>query len=73
MAVLATLKKDRLGEWPTLAGYLADLRRRETNSVAALAVLLSSPAEEQREVRCHPVDPVSAHQSDLLALPVPAG
>lgn len=50
MAVLATLKKDRLGEWPTLAVYLADLRRRETNSVAALAGLLSSPAEEQREV-----------------------
>jgi hypothetical protein len=50
MAVLATLKKDRLGEWPTLAEYLADLRRRETNSVAALALLLSSPAEEQREI-----------------------
>jgi hypothetical protein len=50
MAVLATLKKDRLGEWATLAGYLADLRRRETNSVAALAALLSSPAEEQREL-----------------------
>jgi hypothetical protein len=50
MAVLATLKKDRLGEWPTLAEYLSDLRRRETNSVAALAALLSSPAEEQREI-----------------------
>ncbi|MFL5309352.1 MAG: hypothetical protein ACJ79H_02750 [Myxococcales bacterium] len=50
MAVLATLKKDRLGEWPTLSEYLADLRRRETNSVAALAALLSAPAEEQREI-----------------------
>jgi hypothetical protein len=50
MAVLATLKKDRLGEWVSLAEYLADLRRRETNSVAALALLLSSTAEEQREL-----------------------
>src|SRR5262245_42673271 len=50
MAVLATLKKDRLGEWATLAEYLADLRRRETNSVAALASALSSPPEEQREL-----------------------
>jgi hypothetical protein len=50
MAVLATLKKDRLGEWATLPEYLADLRRRETNSVAALAVLLSAPADEQREI-----------------------
>ncbi|HKC61267.1 MAG TPA: hypothetical protein VKB92_14365 [Myxococcales bacterium] len=50
MAVLATLKKDRLGEWTTLAEYLADLRRRETNSVAALASALSSPPEEQREL-----------------------
>jgi hypothetical protein len=50
MAVLATLKKDRLGEWGTLAEYLADLRRRETNSVAALAAALSAPAEEQREL-----------------------
>jgi len=50
MAVLATLKRDRLGEWATLPEYLADLRRRETNSVAALAVLLSAPADEQREI-----------------------
>ncbi|HYR19856.1 MAG TPA: hypothetical protein VEQ15_10215 [Myxococcales bacterium] len=50
MAVLATLKKDRLGEWTTLAEFLADLRRRETNSVAALALALSLPPEEQREL-----------------------
>jgi hypothetical protein len=50
MAILATLKKDRLGEWATLAEYLADLRRRETNSVAALALALSSTPEEQREL-----------------------
>jgi len=59
MAVLATLKKDRLGEWTTLAEYLADLRRRETNSVAALALALSSPPEEQREL---------AHGSGLAVL-----
>jgi len=50
MAVLATLKKDRLGEWTTLADYLADLRRRETNSVAALAGALSAAPDEQREL-----------------------
>ena len=50
MAVLATLKKDRLGEWATLAEYLADLRRKETNSVAALVSALSSSPEEQREL-----------------------
>jgi len=50
MAVLATLKKDRLGEWATLAEYLEELRRRETNSVAALASALSATAEEQREL-----------------------
>ena len=50
MAVLTTLKRDRLGEWTTLAEYLADLRRRDMSSVAALALLLSSPAEEQREI-----------------------
>jgi hypothetical protein len=50
MAVLTTLKKDGLGEWRTLAEYLADLRRRETNSVAALALALSAAAGERREL-----------------------
>jgi hypothetical protein len=50
MAVLAALKKDRLGNWPSVADYLADLRRRETNSVAALASTLAATPEEQREL-----------------------
>src|SRR5207245_2323375 len=50
MAVLATLKKDRLGDWANLAAYLAELRRRETNSVAALAGALSAAPDEQREL-----------------------
>ncbi|HWE22649.1 MAG TPA: hypothetical protein VG496_01800, partial [Myxococcales bacterium] len=50
MAVLGVLKKDRLGDWPTIAEYLAALRRRETNSVAALAMLATASSEEQREL-----------------------
>jgi hypothetical protein len=50
MAVLATLSKDRLGAWATIGDYLADLRRRETNSVAALALVLSAASDEQREL-----------------------
>jgi hypothetical protein len=50
MPVLTALKKDRLGEWTTVADYLADLRRRETNSVAALGLLLAAMPEEQREL-----------------------
>jgi hypothetical protein len=50
MAVLATLKKDRLGAWATLADYLADLRRRETGAVAALASALSALPDERREL-----------------------
>src|SRR4051812_29945442 len=69
MAVLATLKKDRLGEWATLAAYLADLRRRETNSVAALAGVLSSPAEEQRELAGGGGLPVLIEVASDLRLP----
>jgi hypothetical protein len=50
MALLSALKKDRLGGWPTVADYLADLKRRETNSVAALAAALAATPEEQREL-----------------------
>src|SRR5438874_5494253 len=50
MSVLTTLKKDHLGDWPSVADYLRDLRRRETNSVAALAVMLGAAPEEHREL-----------------------
>ena len=50
MAVLAALKKDRLGEWPTVADYLSDLRKRETNSVAALALALGATPQDRREL-----------------------
>src|SRR5438270_8859473 len=50
MAVLAALKKDRLGQWPTVADYLSDLRKRETNSVAALALALGATPQDRREL-----------------------
>src|SRR2546421_2115786 len=50
MAVLAALKKDRLDEWPTVADYLSDLRKRETNSVAALALALGATPQDRREL-----------------------
>lgn len=50
MSILGALKKDRLGDWASVAEYLADLRRRETNSVAALALALAAAPEDQREL-----------------------
>jgi hypothetical protein len=50
MAVLAALKKDRLGEWPTVDDFLSDLRKRETNSVAALALALGATTQDRREL-----------------------
>jgi hypothetical protein len=50
MAVLAALKKDRLGEWATVAEFLSDLRKRETNSVAALALALGATTQDRREL-----------------------
>jgi hypothetical protein len=50
VALLATLKKDRLGDWSALGGFAADLRRRDSAALAALSNLLGAPAEEQREL-----------------------
>jgi hypothetical protein len=50
VALLATLKKDRLGDWATLADFADDLRRRDTAALAALANVLGAPADEQREL-----------------------
>jgi hypothetical protein len=53
MAVLATLRQDRAGEWKDLDEYLRELRHRETNALAALANVLAAPAHEQRELAEH--------------------
>ena len=50
MPILTTLNKERFGTWTTLLAYLQDLNRRESGSMAALAVALTAPAEEQREL-----------------------
>src|SRR5438132_4472938 len=50
MAILATLRQDRAGEWKTLDDYLRELRHRETGALAALANALPAPSHEQREL-----------------------
>ncbi|MCA1826072.1 MAG: hypothetical protein LC689_03915 [Myxococcales bacterium] len=50
MPILATLKKETSGEWPSLADYLREARHRETGALAALASALSAPIEEQKEL-----------------------
>jgi hypothetical protein len=50
MPILATLKKERAGAWPSLADYLREARHRETSALAALAAALLAPAEEQKEL-----------------------
>ena len=53
MAVLATLRQDRAGEWTTLDDFLRELRHRETSAVGALANALAAPAQEQKELAEH--------------------
>src|SRR5258706_2722287 len=50
MAILATLKKESAGAWPSLADYLREARHRETGALAALAGALSAPLPEQKEL-----------------------
>ena len=50
MPILATLKKETAGEWPSLADYLREARHRETSALAALSAALTAPAEEQKEL-----------------------
>src|SRR5437868_3277274 len=50
MAILATLRQDRAGEWKTLDDYLRELRHREMGALAALANALPAPSHEQREL-----------------------
>src|SRR3954470_23622021 len=53
MSVLATLQKDRAGEWKSLDAYLRDLRHRQQAALAALANALSASAQEQKELAEH--------------------
>lgn len=53
MPILATLRQDRAGEWTNLDDYLRELRHRETGALAALANVLSAPADEQKELAEH--------------------
>jgi hypothetical protein len=69
MAVLSTLKKDRLGEWKSLADYLSDLRRRETNSLAALGSLLAASPAEQRELAAGEALPILVEVAADLRVP----
>ena len=50
MAILATLRQDRAGDWKSLDDYLRELRHRETGALAALANSLSAPPGEQKEL-----------------------
>jgi hypothetical protein len=53
VAILATLRQDRAGDWNSLDDYLRELRHRETGALAALANALSAPLAEQRELAEH--------------------
>jgi len=53
VSILATLRQDRTGEWKNLDDYLRELRRRETGALAALAGVLTAPAQEQKELAGH--------------------
>lgn len=50
MSVLGTLRQGKASEWRSLSGYLRELRHRETGALGALASLLSTSVEEQREL-----------------------
>ena len=50
MAILATLKKESAGKWPSLADYLREARHRETGALSALSAALTATAEEQKEL-----------------------
>jgi len=50
MSILATLKKESAGKWPTLADYLREARHRETGALSALSAALTATPEEQKEL-----------------------
>src|SRR6266851_1427938 len=50
MPILATLKKESAGPWPSLADYLREARHRETSALAALSAALTATPDEQKEL-----------------------
>jgi hypothetical protein len=50
MAILKTLRGERMGDWPSLADFLRDVHRRETGALAALASALTAPPADQKEL-----------------------
>jgi len=50
MPILATLKKEGAGAWPSLADYLREARHRETSALGALSAALIAAPEEQKEL-----------------------
>ena len=50
MPILATLKKESAGIWPSLADYLREARHRETSALGALSAALIATPEEQKEL-----------------------
>ncbi len=50
MAILAALKKESAGLWPSLADYLREVRHRETSALSALVAALTATPEEQKEL-----------------------
>ena len=50
MPILATLKRESGGAWPSLDDYLREARHRETSALSALAGALLAPPAEQKEL-----------------------
>ena len=50
MAILAALKKESAGLWPSLDDYLREVRHRETSALSALSAALTATPEEQKEL-----------------------
>ncbi len=54
MPILATLKRESGGAWPSLGDYLREARHRETSALAALAAALTATPEDQKELAAAP-------------------
>jgi hypothetical protein len=50
VTILQTLKRERTGDWVTLAEFLREAHRRETGALAALSSALTAPPAEQKEL-----------------------
>jgi hypothetical protein len=50
MPILKTLRGEGVGDWPSLADFLREARKRETGALAALSTALTAPPDEQKEL-----------------------